>query len=684
MVLLFILSLIGFNNHQTIALLHKKIKFMRKLEYKKEIDGLRSIAIISVILYHSQIGLWNDQYLKGGFIGVDIFFTISGYLISSLIFIEINNTKKFSFKNFYIKRIRRILPAFLVVTIASSFYAFKILLPLQYVEYIKSLLLSSIFLSNYFFYFNDITYGVETAFHIPLLHTWSLSVEEQFYIIFPLFSVFVYKFFKKYLLNILIVCFLLSFLSYLYFASINYSLTFYALQFRLWEIIAGSILAYLNIYKNKSYGIQWCQNLSIVGFFLIILPILFYKNNFFINVFPFLSVLGTCLVIFFSNKNNYVNKILTLKPLVFIGLISYSLYLWHYPIFVFRKLINPQNFNSIEKFIIIFILSVITYYIVEKPFRNLKKNYILKIIFIAFFLQLIFFIYQFKNSKIFLENIPKIVSKDLLFDSPWTKLKQNNLDCNMRNKNFCIFNEKGTKSIIFLGDSVLASITYDLVQELEKDNYKIIIMTNASCIYLPNYFNQYRNNRLRSEFTCDEDYQRTRHEEIIKHPNSLIVIGGGNLYLNEEVNFKTKSADINVEGYYIDSINVLLAKDYKILHFYPVPSFQLNASQELSKIFKKKNVNFKEFLSKNKYYIKESYKNYVHNNLKNFEIINIFNHPNFFSFYPDKIFCNNQLANYCVAHDDEDLFFYDQNHLASKGSQMLSREILNIIRTIYK
>ena len=186
----------------------------------------------------------------------------------------------------------------------------------------------------------------------------------------------------------------------------------------------------------------------------------------------------------------------------------------------------------------------------------------------------------------------------------------------MRNKNFCIFNEKGTKSIIFLGDSVLASITYDLVQELEKDNYKIIIMTNASCIYLPNYFNQYRNNRLRSEFTCDEDYQRTRHEEIIKHPNSLIVIGGGNLYLNEDVNFKTKSADINVEGYYIDSINVLLAKDYKILHFYPVPSFQLNASQELSKIFKKKNVNFKEFLSKNKYYIKESYKNSEHNQLK--------------------------------------------------------------------
>ena len=346
---------------------------MSKLKYKKEIDGLRSIAVISVILYHSQINLWNNQYLEGGFIGVDIFFTISGYLISSLIFIEINNTKKFSFKNFYIKRIKRILPAFLVVTITTSFYAYKILLPIEYVQYIKSLLLSSIFLSNYFFYFSNITYGVETAFHIPLLHTWSLSVEEQFYIIFPLFSFFAYKFFKKYLLNILITFFFLSFFLYLYFASINYSLTFYTLQFRLWEIIAGSILAYLNIYKDKSYGIRCCQNLSIVGFFLIILPIIFYRNNFLINIFPFLSVLGTCLVIFFSKKNNYVNKILTLKPLVFIGLISYSLYLWHYPIFVFRKLINPQSFNSIEKFIIIFILSVITYYIVERPFRKQKK-----------------------------------------------------------------------------------------------------------------------------------------------------------------------------------------------------------------------------------------------------------------------------------------------------------------------
>jgi len=443
-------------------------------------------------------------------------------------------------------------------------------------------------------------------------------------------------------------------------------------------------VAYINIYKKREYSDYLCQILSIIGLIFIIVPILFYKNNYLISIFPFLAIVGTCLVIFFSKKNNYINKILGFKPIVFIGLISYSLYLWHYPIFVFRKLINPDNFNSIEKFVIIFLLSIITYYVIEKPFRRVKKNYILKVIFLVFFLQFIFFTYQFKNSKNFLKNLPEIVSKDLLFDAPWLKLKDENRDCNMRINNFCVFNKNEKKTIIFLGDSVLASITYDLVQELKRDKYKIIIMTNASCIYLPKNFDQFINNRKRTEFTCNETYQNARYNEILKHPESLIVIGGGNLYLNEEVNFKSKSSLLDVESSYVNAINELLLKNYKILHFYPIPSFEMNASKVLNKIFTKRDINFKEFMTNNKYYIKENVTKYKLKNLKNYEIIDKFNNTNFFRFYPDKIFCNNQLKNFCVAHDDKDLFFYDRIHPASKGSKMISNELSDIIRSIDK
>ena len=174
-----------------------------KITYRPEIDGLRAIAVFAVIFYHSEAELFDHNFFPGGFIGVDIFFVISGYLITSLILKELTFNKSFSFLNFYERRIRRIIPALLIVIIFSLPIAWLYLLPLDLIEYSKSILYSLGFSSNYFFYLADIEYNAQDSLLTPFLHTWSLSVEEQYYIIFPIFLIVIFKFLKKYLLFIL-------------------------------------------------------------------------------------------------------------------------------------------------------------------------------------------------------------------------------------------------------------------------------------------------------------------------------------------------------------------------------------------------------------------------------------------------------------------------------------------------
>ena len=210
-----------------------------KINYRPEIDGLRALAVIAVILYHAQITLFGYEPFKGGFIGVDIFFVISGYLITSIILKELVSTGNFSFKNFYERRIRRILPALLFVMLVSLFFAWKYLLPGSFIDFSKSILYSLGFSSNFYFHFSGLEYNSEDGLLKPFLHTWSLSVEEQYYIIFPIIFLITFKYFKKYIPHILILGLFIS-LGLADWGSRNYpSFNFYALPTRGWELIAG-------------------------------------------------------------------------------------------------------------------------------------------------------------------------------------------------------------------------------------------------------------------------------------------------------------------------------------------------------------------------------------------------------------------------------------------------------------
>ena len=221
-----------------------------KLTYRPEIDGLRAIAVSAVILYHAQITIFGYQPFKGGFIGVDIFFVISGYLITSIILKELITTGSFSFKHFYERRIRRILPALLFVMLVSLPFAWMSLLPSSFVDFSKSILYSLGFSSNLYFWSSGQEYGAQSGLLKPFLHTWSLSVEEQFYILFPIILLITFKYFKRYLIHILISGFVIS-LGLAEWTSRNYpSASFYFLHTRMWELLMGSILAYFEITKG--------------------------------------------------------------------------------------------------------------------------------------------------------------------------------------------------------------------------------------------------------------------------------------------------------------------------------------------------------------------------------------------------------------------------------------------------
>lgn len=359
-----------------------------KLNYRPEIDGLRAVAVLAVIFYHAQITILDHQPFQGGFIGVDIFFVISGYLITSIILKELITTGTFSFKYFYERRIRRILPALLLIMLLSFPFAWSYIIPGSFIDFSKSILYSLGFSSNFYFHFTGQQYGAESGLLKPFLHTWSLSVEEQYYILFPIILLITFKYLRKYLGLILTLGFIIS-LIFTDWSIKNYpSETFYFLHTRIWELLAGSILAHFEIQLgHRSENRILNLLLPGVGILLIGHSILFFNDKMFHPSFYTLSpIIGVCLVVWFSGKNELITKILSSKLFVGTGLISYSLYLWHYPIFAFYRIKNftPSEFDKVELIFLTFILSIISYFFVERPFRNKKFNF-KKIIYILGF-----------------------------------------------------------------------------------------------------------------------------------------------------------------------------------------------------------------------------------------------------------------------------------------------------------
>jgi peptidoglycan/LPS O-acetylase OafA/YrhL len=340
-------------------------------KYRADIDGLRAIAVLSVVLFHA-------IRFKGGFIGVDIFFVISGYLISTIIFGNLNRNS-FSFVEFYSRRIKRIFPALLFVLLASYTFGWFVLLSDEYKQLGKHIAGGAGFVSN-FILWSESGYFDNSAMTKPLLHLWSLGIEEQFYILWPLLLWVTWKQ-RINFLAVTISLAVISFLLNISYVKTDAVATFYSPQTRFWELMIGSILAYLtlnnqNILTNIKQ--KYFNALSFFGVTLIIVGLFFITEE---NAFPgwwaLFPTLGAVLIISAGAKAWFNRVILSNRVLVWFGLISYPLYLWHWSLLSFAHILEYQR-PSFEIRIVAVLISIVlawlTYQLIEKPIRFGKQD----------------------------------------------------------------------------------------------------------------------------------------------------------------------------------------------------------------------------------------------------------------------------------------------------------------------
>ncbi len=335
------------------------------MKYVAEIDGLRAVAVLAVLLFH-----FGFESLPGGYAGVDIFFVISGYLITLIILQDIA-ADRFSFAHFYEKRMRRLFPALFATVAMSSVVGFILFMPDEFEEFGQSMISSTLYLSNVFFWLKSDYFSGPSELK-PLLHTWSLSVEEQFYLVFPLLAWWSLKKSVHVFIVLVLSLLLISLVASLLLIESNPSAVFYLSPFRFWELLAGSVIASL-IYLNKQPAEQWKPIMAYSGLALIILPLFLLDEQ---SQFPGLAALpscvGTMLIIWAGSHKSFVASLLRHSVMRFIGKISYSLYLWHWPIVVFYGYWLIREFHFIDKIVmatLTFIIAWCSWRFLETPFR---------------------------------------------------------------------------------------------------------------------------------------------------------------------------------------------------------------------------------------------------------------------------------------------------------------------------
>ncbi len=366
------------------------LKFVssHSLSYRPEVDGLRAFAVIPVILFHFGI-----DWLAGGYIGVDVFFVISGFLITTILIKEYDNGS-FSLKGFWQRRIKRILPVLVIVVIAT-------LVASQFVLYAPDIyhlgfqgIASLLSFANISQWLTAGDYWGFAAENSPLLHTWSLSVEEQFYLFFPILLFVVLKYFRQWLSHLVLLLSIMSFIVFIYGSQNHPDATFYLLPTRAWELGVGAFLAVV-LYgdplflKDKSKTAQ--QFLSVLGLISVLASYFLIGGSNGLSGLMIIPVIGTALIIAFSQETHTItHKILTLPAIVYIGKISYSLYLWHWPVIVLAKNLSLKTNTTYPYFgllCLIVLLSVASYHLIEKPAKEHKKTIplVLALILIAVF-----------------------------------------------------------------------------------------------------------------------------------------------------------------------------------------------------------------------------------------------------------------------------------------------------------
>ncbi len=337
------------------------------IKYRKDIDGLRGLAVLLVIVFHAF-----PEALPGGFIGVDIFFVISGYLITSIISENLKHNK-FSFLEFYIRRIKRIFPALLLVLVACYAMGWFTLLPHEYQQLGKHIAAGAVFISN-FILWNEAGYFDNAAISKPLLHLWSLGIEEQFYIFWPIILWVIFKC-RLSVLALIATIATISFAMNCWLVYQDATAAFYSPLTRIWELLVGAFIAQKrNTGYSQFLGMRMISALSILsGGVIVVSAFVISKNSYFPGVWALLPTVATAILIALGSSSQLNRSFLSSPLLVWVGLISFPLYLWHWPLLSFGRILEGEPLGAFARAIILLIsvaLAWATYQWVERPIRS--------------------------------------------------------------------------------------------------------------------------------------------------------------------------------------------------------------------------------------------------------------------------------------------------------------------------
>lgn len=548
------------------------ISYIKRIPFRQDINGLRAIAVLAVVFYHAEIDIF-----KGGWLGVDIFFVISGYLISNIIISELNNGT-FSFKKFYLRRLKRILPALFSMLLITYPLAFMLFTPKAINEYFNSLLASVFFYANYYFQNLDL-YISEAGKFMPLLHTWSLAIEEQYYLLFPIVTYFVFKYCQKYFTLIFTIIFFGS----IFVNSLTVStIKFYQLHYRVWELLLGVLIMIIG--NNIKI-----LHLEKIGVPFMLFPIFYFDDNWIYDIEPkVLSLAGVALIIFSNTEKTFLSKILKFKIFGLIGISSYSIYLLHQPLFAFYRVavqnsemslaaygaynpgiidnfflfFNELKYIKLSLFLFLILISYSMYLLVEKKFINMKFSNSYKIIFAVLLGTLSIYSYlikeeykEYPTSELKLYSEEQVMSSEVCWDQT-------------PNKN-CL---KGStdRIIYFIGDSMMGKIAEEFPNKITTSyDYSYFYNINPYGVdFFNTYYFEYKNN-------CPNCLKKFLNIEA----KTKIIIFNARLphYLNDSYfsngnyEFKKKISRLYSGEKFIKDMNELIEFSDIFILIYPIP-----------------------------------------------------------------------------------------------------------------
>ncbi len=687
-------------------------------KYRPDIDGLRALAILPVVAYHAF-----PRYAPGGFIGVDIFFVISGYLISLIIFRSLINND-FSFAEFYAHRIKRIFPALILV--ASMCYAvgWFALLPDEFKQLGKHIAAGMGFMQNFVLWKEAGYFDVASELK-PLMHLWSLAVEEQFYLIFPLLVWAAWKARLNVLAGVIVLG-VISFVLNQKGIDKDAVKTFFAPQTRFWELMAGSVLAYIYGFRvwrpsftrwihtgifnrlffrevrvEQDRGLLLPSVLSFLGLALIVYSIAGYNHTMpYPGVRAVAPVLGAVLLIL-AGPQAWVNRqVLSRKVVIWVGLISYPLYLWHWPVLSFTRIVEsetPSRATRITAVTISFILAALTYYLIERKIRYGKATTrkVAVLIFLAILTGLIGYITYKKdvrNNAEFISNQERMI---IMLDGNTHALSEYGYVSDSCRKMFpentpifCRISRDYEPNIILIGDSHAAALFYGLLKQAADDE-TILNVGSPGCIP---FFDVDRFNNGTPKGRCVNEMDRwLTYAENTKSINTVILSSMGPVYLTRSsfsnLDKRTENESVSYNGEIVEPIerakmwqdamrhtlNRLVSRGKNVIFVIDNPELDFHPRSCIS------NRPLKGLLNSNSFRCAVTYEAYKKRNAEYKSIVGsvLTDFPSVRVFDTSKLLCD---ESWCWAKKDGRLLYYDIDHLSLDGSIYVGHEILKIIR----